>query len=157
MKSGVRRRSLAFGVAVAAVVAAAAGCSTSSSSNAAAGSAAGGGASSAVGGVVIGGYALAFISNWLYFALMESSRWQGTVGKQAFKLIVTDEHGERISFGRATGRYFAKLLSSVILMFGYFMVGWTQRKRGLHDMIAGTLVYKADSPELPRNSARVFE
>jgi uncharacterized RDD family membrane protein YckC len=117
----------------------------------------GGAASSAMATVVIAGYALAFISNWLYFAIMESSRWQGTVGKQAFKLVVTDEHGERISFGRATGRYFAKLLSSLILMFGYFMVGWTQRKRGLHDMIAGTLVYKADSPDLPRNSTRVFE
>ena len=102
-------------------------------------------------------YAIMILGNWLYFALMESSHWQGTVGKQALKLIVTDLNGERIGFGRATGRYFAKILSAMILLFGYFMVGWTQRKQGLHDMIAGTLVYRADSPDLARNNARVFE
>jgi len=102
-------------------------------------------------------YGSAFVGNWLYFALMESSHWQGTVGKQALKLVVTDLNGERIGFGRATGRYFAKILSTMIFLVGYFMVGWTERKQGLHDMIAGTLVYRADSPDLARNNARVFE
>lgn len=102
-------------------------------------------------------YAVSFPGNWLYFGILESSSWQGTVGKKALKLIVTDEHGERIGFGRATGRYFAKIISSMILLFGFFMIGWTERKRGLHDMIAGTLVYRAASPELVRNSARIFE
>ena len=102
-------------------------------------------------------YGLMLVANWLYFAILESSRYQGTVGKQALKLVVTDEQGERISFGRATGRYFAKIISTMILLFGFFMVGWTQRKQGLHDMICGTLVHKADDPSLARNSARVFE
>lgn len=102
-------------------------------------------------------YGLMFAGNWLYFALMESSSYQATLGKQALKLVVTDEHGDRISFGRATGRYFAKIISTMILLFGFFMVGWTQRKQGLHDLICATLVYKADSPDLARNSARVFE
>jgi uncharacterized RDD family membrane protein YckC len=102
-------------------------------------------------------YGLLLVGNWLYFALMESSRYQGTVGKQALKLVVTDENGDRIGFGRATGRYFAKILSIMIMAFGFFMVGWTQRKQGLHDLVAGTLVYKADSPDLAQNSARVFE
>ena len=102
-------------------------------------------------------YGLAFVANWLYFALMESSRWQGTVGKQALKLIVTDADGGRIGFGRATGRYFAKFLSTMIFLIGFFMVGWTERKQGLHDLIAGTLVQRANSPFLASNSARVFE
>lgn len=117
----------------------------------------GSGANEAVmGGSLIGAYGLMLVLNWLYFALLESSAWQGTLGKQALKLVVTDMHGERIGFGRASGRYFGKILSAIPLLIGFLMVGWTARKQGLHDFVAGTLVYKADSPDLPRNSARVF-
>ena len=77
---------------------------------------------------------------WLYFALMESSTRQATLGKMALDMKVTDDEGNRISFGRATGRYFAKILSALILLIGFIMVAFTDRKRGLHDMIAGTLV-----------------
>jgi uncharacterized RDD family membrane protein YckC len=83
-----------------------------------------------------------FIGEWLYFALMESSRRQATVGKMALGIVVTDLYGRRITFGRATGRYFAKIISALILFLGFLMVAWTQRKQGLHDMIAGTLVYR---------------
>ena len=106
--------------------------------------------------LVVVGYGFSFVLNWLYFTVLESSTWQATVGKKALNLIVTDEQGERIGFGRANGRYFGKILSSLILAFGFFMVGWTQRKQGLHDMIAGTVVYKTNSPHLARNSAEVF-
>jgi uncharacterized RDD family membrane protein YckC len=106
---------------------------------------------------VIALYTSLLVLNWLYFAIMESSRWQGTVGKQALKLIVTDQYGERIGFGRATGRYFAKILSGMIFLIGYFMVGWTERKQGLHDLVAGTLVQKADSPHLATNVSKAFE
>jgi uncharacterized RDD family membrane protein YckC len=98
-----------------------------------------------------------FVVNVLYFALMESSSRQGTVGKIAMGLVVTDLNGERISFPRALGRYFGKILSAMILLVGFFMIGWTQRKQGLHDMIAGTLVYKARSPGEVRTGAGVFE
>ena len=47
------------------------------------------------------------ILQWLYFAGMESSSYQVTLGKQALGLVVTDDHGQRLSFGRATGRFFA--------------------------------------------------
>lgn len=104
----------------------------------------------------LGAGVLSLVINWLYSAILESSSWQGTVGKKALSLVVTDENGGRISFGRATGRYFAKILSSIILLIGFFMIGWTERKRGLHDMICGTLVYKANSPELVRNNADIF-
>ncbi len=77
---------------------------------------------------------------WQYFALCESSAWQATLGKRALGLRVTDVHGLRISFMRATGRYFAKILSAFIFCIGFLMVAWTQRKQGLHDLLAQTLV-----------------
>ncbi|HEY6270663.1 MAG TPA: RDD family protein [Terriglobales bacterium] len=80
--------------------------------------------------------------SWLYEALMTSSSWQATLGKKALNLKVTDEAGNRISFARATGRHFAKYLSAAILFIGYIMVAFTERKRALHDMLAGTLVRK---------------
>lgn len=79
---------------------------------------------------------------WLYFALMESSKLQGTIGKLALKIVVTDMEGNRISFGRATGRYFGKILSAIIIYIGFIMAGFTEKKQGLHDIIAGTLVWK---------------
>jgi len=85
---------------------------------------------------------VALVVTWLYFALMESSPRGATVGKMVLGLRVVDEQGNRISFARATGRFFAKFISTIILMIGYLMVAFTERKRGLHDMIAGTLVIK---------------
>jgi uncharacterized RDD family membrane protein YckC len=49
-------------------------------------------------------------------------------------------NGNRISFGRATGRYFGKILSGLTFTIGYIMAGFTQQKQALHDMIAGCLV-----------------
>lgn len=84
--------------------------------------------------------------DWLYFALMESSSYQATLGKMVCGLIVTDQAGARISFGRATARHFSKIISAMILYIGYMMAGWTERKQALHDMIAGTLVIKKNLP-----------
>jgi uncharacterized RDD family membrane protein YckC len=83
-----------------------------------------------------------FFVGWLYWAGMESSSYQATLGKMALGLKVTDMAGNRISFARATGRYFSKILSGMILFIGYMMAGFTERKQALHDMIAGTVVLK---------------
>jgi uncharacterized RDD family membrane protein YckC len=85
---------------------------------------------------------LRLVLNWLYFALFESSGWQATLGKKALGLEVTDLAGRRISFGRATGRFFGKLISGFILMIGFIMAGFTEKKQALHDMLAGTLVIR---------------
>jgi uncharacterized RDD family membrane protein YckC len=82
------------------------------------------------------------VVGWLYFALMESGPWQATLGKKALGLVVTDLEGRRISFARATGRHFGKLLSALILLIGYIMAGLTERKQALHDMMASTLVVR---------------
>ena len=83
----------------------------------------------------------------LYFTVCESSAWQGTLGKLALGIRVTDLEGRRISFPRALGRYFAKFLSAIILGVGFLMVAWTQRKQGLHDMVCGTLVLNGRASE----------
>ena len=82
------------------------------------------------------------VGTWLYFAIQESSEAQATLGKRAVGIIVTDMEGERISFGHATGRFFGKIISSMIFMVGYLMAGFTEQKQALHDIMAGTLVLK---------------
>ena len=77
---------------------------------------------------------------WLYYALMESSSKQATLGKMALGIVVTDMNGDRISFGRATGRHFAKFVSFLTLFIGFIMAGFTEKKQALHDMIASCLV-----------------
>jgi len=92
----------------------------------------------------IGAYFIAIlammVASWLYYALMETSVNQGTLGKMALGIKVTDLNGNRISFGMATGRYFGKIVSSMIFMVGYIMAGFTEKKQALHDMMAGCLV-----------------
>jgi uncharacterized RDD family membrane protein YckC len=83
------------------------------------------------------------ILQWLYFAGMESSERQATFGKSVMSLRVTNYEGQRISFGHATGRFFAKIVSGLVpLAIGYLMAAFTERKQALHDLIAGTLVLR---------------
>ena len=86
--------------------------------------------------------AFSALAKWIYEASMESSSRQATVGKMALALKVTDLEDRRISFARASGRHFAKYISGMILLIGYIMAGFTERKQALHDMIAGTLVQR---------------
>jgi uncharacterized RDD family membrane protein YckC len=77
---------------------------------------------------------------WPYFALCESSTWQGTVGKKVLGLRVIDLNGNPILFGTASVRFFSKFISGLIFGIGYFMAGFTEKKQALHDKIAGCLV-----------------
>jgi uncharacterized RDD family membrane protein YckC len=88
------------------------------------------------------GNVIGILIAWLYEALMTSSPTQATLGKMAVGVKVTDLSGNRINFARATGRYFAKILSAIILLIGYIMAAFTERKQALHDMMAGTLVVR---------------
>jgi uncharacterized RDD family membrane protein YckC len=88
---------------------------------------------------------VSLIVTWLYYAFCESSSWQGTIGKKVLGLRVTDLNGNRISFGNATGRHFGKILSGLILGIGFIMIAFTEKKQGLHDMLASTLVLKGST------------
>jgi uncharacterized RDD family membrane protein YckC len=90
-------------------------------------------------------YLLAILIPWLYYAICEASKWQATPGKLALGLRVTDEYGHRIGFGRATGRFFGMFVSGLIMDVGYMMAGFTAKKQGLHDMMAGCCVVRKDA------------
>jgi uncharacterized RDD family membrane protein YckC len=77
---------------------------------------------------------------WVYFAYLESSEKQATFGKQALGLIVIDVDGNRLDFTKATIRYICKLIFGGLLLVGYIIIGFTEKKQGLHDMIVGTYV-----------------
>lgn len=89
-------------------------------------------------------YTGSVIIGWLYFAIMESTSNQATLGKMALSIFVTDSAGNRISFARATGRHFAKFISTIIIFVGIIMIAFTDKKQGLHDRIAGTMVIKKE-------------
>ena len=89
------------------------------------------------------GFVVGFLINWLWFTLAESSNWQASIGKKMVGLKVTDENGDRISFGKANARYWSKILSALIFFVGFLMVAFTGKKQGLHDKIAGTIVVKS--------------
>lgn len=110
-------------------------------------------------GAAIGGASLmmlvAFVGSWLYFSLFESGKLQATPGKAAMNLKVVDDRGARIGFGKATGRYFGKIVSSIIFEIGFMLAGWTARKQALHDMMAGTLVvFRGVQPAEPLPTIR---
>jgi uncharacterized RDD family membrane protein YckC len=90
----------------------------------------------------VGSTLISIAIDWLYFALQESGQNQATIGKKALGLKVTSMDGQRITFGQASGRYFGKIISGLILCIGYLMILWDDRRQGLHDKMAGTLVIK---------------
>ena len=92
--------------------------------------------------IMISANIFGFVIGWLYYAIQESSEKQATFGKAALHLSVTDLEGKRISFTRATGRYFAKFISTFIFLIGYIMILFTGKKQGLHDIMAACLVLK---------------
>ena len=79
---------------------------------------------------------------WFYYALLQSGARQATVGKMTLGLKVTDVNGGRLTFARASLRYFSKILSGLIMMLGYIMAGFTPKKQALHDIIANTYVVR---------------
>lgn len=85
-------------------------------------------------------YLLPIAMQAVYYAAMHASTGQATLGKLAVGIKVTDAAGRRIAFWHGIGRYFATWLSALTLCIGYLMAAFTQRKRALHDMLAGTLV-----------------
>ncbi len=88
------------------------------------------------------GFVNGIIINWLYFTMFESSYLQATPGKIAIGIIVSDYERQQISFARANARYWGKIISSVILMAGFIMAAFTNKKQALHDIMTGCLVIK---------------
>ncbi|MBL0162315.1 MAG: RDD family protein [Xanthomonadales bacterium] len=108
-----------------------------------------------VGLIMFVAYVGLIVSAWLYFAKLESGPSQATIGKRVMGIKVTDDRGQRIGFGRATGRFFGKIISGMIMNIGYLMAGFTGRKQALHDMMAGCcVVFREVEPGRPLPSVR---
>jgi uncharacterized RDD family membrane protein YckC len=97
------------------------------------------------------------LTGWLYFALFESSSWQGTLGKKFIGLSVADLEGNRVTFGRASGRYFGgrllahvPFIGSLYILIDCICAGLTSRKQALHDMFSGCLVLRKNEGMLYR-------
>jgi len=84
------------------------------------------------------------IMYWLYFAVQQSSSWQATLGKRAVGIIVTDVHGERLTFTTASLRYLGRVISNMTMLIGYIIAAFTEKKQALHDLIAGSVVVFKD-------------
>ena len=83
----------------------------------------------------------------VYCVMFEASSFRATPGKRLFGLEVVTLQGEQISHPRALLRFVIKaFLSFPLLYIGVLMVAFTQRKQGLHDMMAGTLVLRHTKP-----------
>jgi uncharacterized RDD family membrane protein YckC len=80
------------------------------------------------------------IFNWLYFAISEKSKYQGTLGKQLLGIKVTDINGNKLTFLKSNARYWAKYISTFIFFIGYVLTAFTKKKQALHDIIVKTLV-----------------
>jgi uncharacterized RDD family membrane protein YckC len=85
---------------------------------------------------------LNFALNIAYEVYFVSTRG-GTIGKLILGLKIIRADGSRVSAGLAAGRYFAQIISAVILMIGYIMAGFDDEKRALHDRICETRVIYA--------------
>ena len=115
---------------------------------------------------------LILVMVWLYEALLVSSPRQATLGKMAVGIKVTDLAGERIGFGRATARFFSKLIGyfagtvlillgtwliggigallfgligTVVILGSFLMAAFTVRRQALHDLVAGCVVVAQDT------------
>jgi len=79
--------------------------------------------------------------SFIYFSLMES-RGGATLGKKMVGIKVSNANGGPVEFLRSLGRNLAKIISALILMIGFMMVGFTKKKQGLHDIITSCVVIK---------------
>lgn len=95
-----------------------------------------------------------YLAAGTYYALMESSSHQATLGKMALGIKVVDRNGGRLTLAHAAGRWFAASLSYLTLYIGFLMAAFTDRKQALHDLIAGTFVVDrwayTEHPELQK-------
>ena len=90
----------------------------------------------------IGWRLLYLLVGWLYYASQESGPHMATLGKRACGIVVTDMEGQRLTFGRASGRFFGKLLSDLTCSMGYVLAAFTPKRQALHDLVASTLVVR---------------
>lgn len=81
-----------------------------------------------------------FVIVWLYYAIMESSPWQATLGKRIIGLKVVDKHGKRLSFWKASRRLLTRLITNITFYFGFFTAAFDKHRETLHDHLSKSVV-----------------
>ena len=81
----------------------------------------------------------------LYKPLMEASEFQGTLGKYMLGMKVVKADGERLDMSTSFVRSIVylvcmALLSLLVPVLAFIMIGFTEQKQGLHDIVAKTFV-----------------
>jgi uncharacterized RDD family membrane protein YckC len=84
---------------------------------------------------------LNLLIHWLYFAGMESSTYRATLGKLSMGMYVGTLKNHPLTFAKATGRYFGKILSTILFGLGFIMAAFNDHVQTLHDKLSGTLVF----------------
>lgn len=87
------------------------------------------------------------VNSWLYFTSASITIYGATLGKAAMGLRVVDENMQRISFAKSNVRYWSSIISVLLAGFGFWMVAWTKKKQGLHDIFAKTIVIRRRKTE----------
>lgn len=88
-------------------------------------------------------FQIVYVAVYGAYSIFFVGKYGATPGKMACKIKVVDETGAKIGYGRATGRFFAEFLSSLLCYIGYIMVAFDEEKRALHDRICHTrVIYK---------------
>lgn len=88
---------------------------------------------------------ISFIAPFVYHILMVYKNEGSTLGKMMVGIKVISSSPEQLSLGNIILREtIGKIISSVILLAGYIMIAFTEKKQGLHDMIAKTVVVYRD-------------
>ena len=82
---------------------------------------------------------------WLYYALLESSPWQASLGKRIMGLKVVDKRGRRLTFGKATKRLLSRLVTNLTFYFGFFTAAFDKHKETLHDKMSKSVVIKKNA------------
>jgi uncharacterized RDD family membrane protein YckC len=112
-----------------------------------------------MGAASVGGEELALPAYWLwvlatflYWPVLESTPWRGTVGKRLLGVVVGDIDGGGLNFLRSLLRNLAKIISSIPFGIGFLMAAFTSRKQALHDLITKAVVMRKG----PGNIARTL-
>jgi uncharacterized RDD family membrane protein YckC len=79
----------------------------------------------------------------LYYGLLEGGPTGATIGKRVMGIRVVDAStGSEIGVGRGVGRYFARWLSALPCLLGYFWMLWDDQKQTWHDKIVRCYVVR---------------
>ena len=82
---------------------------------------------------------IGLVISWSYICFFQSSKYQATLGQKICGIKISDQNFKKLTLGRTTLRYFCLPLSGLIILIGYFMIGFTKKKQGLHDIFCKTL------------------